>query len=175
VIQRAQQEIPDRGFGSQNGRSGSLTLGLAEVCVQPRFSLRLPRGSLAVNSQAAVPQGALQQGEDGLHLGAGAGLVEFGPKQSAQRVRVAGLGGHGHVLAVLELQRNALALEARWAKQEQPQARHRRGLPVLVLFTAVPLLRDRGLVEGQPTAYLCRACACRAPATPAEGLRAQLE
>jgi uncharacterized protein YyaL (SSP411 family) len=46
---------------------------------------------------------------------------------------------------------------------------------------AVPLLRDRGLLDGQAAAYVCgapspgRAFTCQAPVTEPEGLRAQLE
>jgi uncharacterized protein YyaL (SSP411 family) len=40
---------------------------------------------------------------------------------------------------------------------------------------AVPLLQDRGLVDGRATAYVCRAFACQAPVTEAEGLRTVLE
>jgi uncharacterized protein len=40
---------------------------------------------------------------------------------------------------------------------------------------AVPFLKDRGLVEGQPAAYVCRNFTCQAPVTEPEGLRAQLE
>jgi uncharacterized protein YyaL (SSP411 family) len=39
----------------------------------------------------------------------------------------------------------------------------------------VPLLQDRGLVDGRPAAYVCRAFACQSPVTDVEGLRAQLE
>jgi uncharacterized protein YyaL (SSP411 family) len=39
----------------------------------------------------------------------------------------------------------------------------------------VPLLQDRGLVEGHAAAYVCRAFTCQAPATEPEGLHAQLE
>jgi len=39
---------------------------------------------------------------------------------------------------------------------------------------AVPLLEDRTLVDGQPTADVCRDFACQAPVTEAEGLREQL-
>jgi uncharacterized protein YyaL (SSP411 family) len=39
---------------------------------------------------------------------------------------------------------------------------------------AVPLLQDRGLVDGQPTAYVCRAFACQAPVTEPVKLQAQL-
>jgi uncharacterized protein YyaL (SSP411 family) len=39
---------------------------------------------------------------------------------------------------------------------------------------AVPLLRDRGLVDGQAAAYVCRDFACGAPATDLESFRAQL-
>jgi uncharacterized protein YyaL (SSP411 family) len=41
--------------------------------------------------------------------------------------------------------------------------------------SAVPLLRDRGLVDGQPAVYVCRDFTCQAPATQPEGLRAQLK
>jgi uncharacterized protein YyaL (SSP411 family) len=41
--------------------------------------------------------------------------------------------------------------------------------------TSVPLLRDRSMVEGMPTAYVCRGFACRLPVTTADALRAQLE
>jgi uncharacterized protein YyaL (SSP411 family) len=38
----------------------------------------------------------------------------------------------------------------------------------------VPLLQDRGLVDGQPTAYVCRAFTCQAPVTEPAKLQAQL-
>jgi uncharacterized protein len=41
-------------------------------------------------------------------------------------------------------------------------------------IAAVPLLHDRGLVQGQAAAYLCRGFACQAPVTDAERLRALL-
>jgi uncharacterized protein YyaL (SSP411 family) len=40
--------------------------------------------------------------------------------------------------------------------------------------TAMPLLRDRGLVDGCATAYVCRAFACQAPVTEQKALLAQL-
>jgi uncharacterized protein YyaL (SSP411 family) len=40
---------------------------------------------------------------------------------------------------------------------------------------AVPLLQDRGLVEGRATTYVCRDFVCQAPVTEPEALRAQLE
>jgi uncharacterized protein len=40
---------------------------------------------------------------------------------------------------------------------------------------AVPLLQDRGLVDGHAAAYVCRDFACQAPVTEPEALRAQLE
>jgi uncharacterized protein len=39
---------------------------------------------------------------------------------------------------------------------------------------AVPLLRDRPMLDGRPTAYVCRNFACRTPVTDADALRAQL-
>jgi uncharacterized protein YyaL (SSP411 family) len=39
---------------------------------------------------------------------------------------------------------------------------------------AVPLLQDRGLVNGQATAYVCQAFACQAPVTKPAKLQAQL-
>jgi len=39
---------------------------------------------------------------------------------------------------------------------------------------AVPLLRDRGPVDGHAAAYVCSSFACQAPATEPEGLRALL-
>jgi uncharacterized protein YyaL (SSP411 family) len=38
----------------------------------------------------------------------------------------------------------------------------------------VPLLRDRPLIDGRPTAYVCRGFACQAPTTSPEGLAGQL-
>jgi hypothetical protein len=40
---------------------------------------------------------------------------------------------------------------------------------------AVPLLQDRGLVDGQAAAYVCRDFACQAPVTDVESLLRQLE
>ena len=40
---------------------------------------------------------------------------------------------------------------------------------------AVPLLQDRGLVNGQAAAYVCRDFSCQAPISEPEGLQAQLE
>ena len=39
----------------------------------------------------------------------------------------------------------------------------------------IPLLQDRGLVDGQATAYVCRNFACRAPVVEPEELRALFE
>ena len=40
---------------------------------------------------------------------------------------------------------------------------------------AAPLLKDRSLVEGQATAYVCRDFACQAPVADPEGLQSLLE
>jgi uncharacterized protein YyaL (SSP411 family) len=40
---------------------------------------------------------------------------------------------------------------------------------------AIPLLQDRGLVEGHATAYVCRSFTCQAPVTKPEALREQME
>ena len=39
----------------------------------------------------------------------------------------------------------------------------------------LPLLRDRGMVDGKPTAYVCQNYACRLPVTDSVALAAQLE
>ncbi len=39
----------------------------------------------------------------------------------------------------------------------------------------VPLLADRGLVDGRPAAYVCRAYACYLPVTDPDGVRSELE
>jgi uncharacterized protein len=60
---------------------------------------------------------------------------------------------------------------------------HGRLLPASVTVTAAPgagadltpLLADRGLVDGKPTAYVCEHFACRRPVTAPEDLRAQLD
>ncbi|MCJ7439498.1 MAG: thioredoxin domain-containing protein, partial [Acidimicrobiia bacterium] len=57
-----------------------------------------------------------------------------------------------------------------------------RFLPNAVRLTAAPgtgadlspLLADRPLVDGRPTAYVCEHFACRAPVTTPEALAAQL-
>ena len=41
--------------------------------------------------------------------------------------------------------------------------------------TAVPLLRERSMLGGVPTAYVCRGFTCRMPVTAPDALRAQLE
>ncbi len=38
----------------------------------------------------------------------------------------------------------------------------------------IPLLKERSLIDGQPTAYVCENFACQKPVTTAEGLREQL-
>jgi uncharacterized protein len=60
---------------------------------------------------------------------------------------------------------------------------HGRLLPASVTIGAAPgagadltpLLADRGLVDGKPTAYVCEHFACRQPVTAPEDLRAQLD
>ena len=42
-------------------------------------------------------------------------------------------------------------------------------------IAAVPLLQDRGLADGQATAYVCRDFACQAPVTKPAELQAELE
>ena len=46
--------------------------------------------------------------------------------------------------------------------------------PNAAAASAVPLLRDRPMVEGRPTAYVCQGFACLRPTTSAAGLDAQL-
>jgi uncharacterized protein YyaL (SSP411 family) len=60
---------------------------------------------------------------------------------------------------------------------------HGRLLPAAVTVSAAPgagadvtpLLADRALVDGKPTAYVCEHFACRQPVTTPEDLRAQLD
>jgi uncharacterized protein len=60
---------------------------------------------------------------------------------------------------------------------------HGRLLPASVTVGAAPgagsdltpLLADRGLIDGKPTAYVCEHFACRQPVTAPEDLRAQLD
>ena len=40
--------------------------------------------------------------------------------------------------------------------------------------SAIPLLADRTMIDGRPTAYVCRDFACRLPVTDPDALRAQL-
>jgi uncharacterized protein YyaL (SSP411 family) len=59
----------------------------------------------------------------------------------------------------------------------------RRFLPTAVAVTAAPgtgadltpLLADRPLVDGKPTAYVCQQFACQRPVTDPEALSAQLD
>jgi uncharacterized protein len=59
----------------------------------------------------------------------------------------------------------------------------RRLLPASVAVSAppgtgaelTPLLADRALVDGKPTAYVCEHFACRQPVTSPEELRVQLD
>ena len=43
------------------------------------------------------------------------------------------------------------------------------------LANLVPLLRDRGTLEGKPTAYLCENYTCQRPVNDAAELAAQLD
>jgi hypothetical protein len=60
---------------------------------------------------------------------------------------------------------------------------HGRLLPAAVTVSAAPgtgadvtpLLADRALVDGKPTAYVCEHFACRRPVTSPEDLRAELD
>jgi uncharacterized protein YyaL (SSP411 family) len=45
----------------------------------------------------------------------------------------------------------------------------------VVRIAAVPLLQDRGLIDGRAAAYVCRNFACQAPVTDPEALRAEVE
>jgi uncharacterized protein YyaL (SSP411 family) len=49
------------------------------------------------------------------------------------------------------------------------------GTPDVGGVAVVPLLQDRGLVNGQATAYVCRDFVCQAPVTDPEGLESLLE
>src|SRR5262249_50697200 len=42
-------------------------------------------------------------------------------------------------------------------------------------LSAVPLLHDRVMLDGRPTAYVCRNFACRLPVTDAPALRRELD
>jgi uncharacterized protein YyaL (SSP411 family) len=60
---------------------------------------------------------------------------------------------------------------------------HGRLLPAAVTVSAAPgaggdatpLLADRALIDGKPTAYVCEHFACRRPVTSPEDLRAELD
>jgi len=45
----------------------------------------------------------------------------------------------------------------------------------VVRIAAVPLLQDRGLIDGRAAAYVCRNFACQAPVTDPEALRTEVE
>ena len=59
------------------------------------------------------------------------------------------------------------------------RSRYRPGQVIAVsadpASTVVPLLRDRSMVEGAATAYVCRGFACRQPTTDPDTLARQLE
>ncbi|MEX0836836.1 MAG: thioredoxin domain-containing protein [Gemmatimonadota bacterium] len=63
------------------------------------------------------------------------------------------------------------------------RAAHEPYLPALTVVgrtpdvevDGVPLLADRGLVDGRPAAYVCRAYTCHLPVTDADGVRRELE
>ena len=49
------------------------------------------------------------------------------------------------------------------------------GLRAIPSLPEIPLLRDRGMIGGKPTAYVCQNYTCRLPVTDKEALAAQLD
>ena len=49
------------------------------------------------------------------------------------------------------------------------------GRPPEIEVPEVPLLENRGLVDGRPAAYVCRAYACYLPVTDPEGVAQELD
>jgi uncharacterized protein YyaL (SSP411 family) len=67
---------------------------------------------------------------------------------------------------------DALLAEARTGFQ--PNRVVAVGAPARAGVSAVPLLRDRAVIDGRPTAYVCRGFVCRLPVTDPAALRAAL-
>ena len=95
--------------------------------------------------------------------------------------------GFGHALCALDLylgpSREVAVVGdptdgATRALAEEVTVRRFRPNTVLAVGGAgdpVPLLKDRGLVDGRAAAYVCERFTCRLPVTDVEGLRAQLD
>jgi uncharacterized protein YyaL (SSP411 family) len=92
--------------------------------------------------------------------------------------------GFGRILAALEFYFNPTReIVLLGASDELKNEIWREYLPNKVVVLAedaddsaefIPLLRERTLLDGRPTAYVCENFACRRPVTSAEDLREQL-
>ena len=84
--------------------------------------------------------------------------------------------------ALLRQERNGRVVDSLPVPDALRQEVDGRYVPALVLAGGAPaadlkiaLLRDRGMIDGRPTAYVCRARACQMPTADPAALAAQLE
>jgi hypothetical protein len=102
----------------------------------------------------------------------------------AAQMRLYGAQGFGRALAALEFYLNPTKeIVLLGDSEELKRAIWREYLPNKVVVLAgkagentdfIPLLRDRGLIDGKATAYVCENFACQRPVTSADDLRNQL-
>jgi uncharacterized protein YyaL (SSP411 family) len=148
------RELQDNATPSGNAMAATVLLKLGGLVVEPRHT-ELARESL-VKMQLMMAQ---------YPLGFGQWLHALAYALSTPReIAIVGDPDSADTQALLNVVRNGyrpFQVVALGAPDVQP--------------ASVPLLQDRGLVEGQASAYVCRDSACQAPVADPEGLQSLLE
>jgi uncharacterized protein YyaL (SSP411 family) len=135
---------------------------------------------------APIPSGGSSAARGLLRLGALTGEHRYVAAAESHLVLLHELAprhptAFGHLLQALELHTAGPVLEVALVGDDVSELKsvvRERLRPHVVLAggggDAVPLLRDRPLVDGRPTAYVCQGFTCRQPVTSPDDLRALL-